>query len=208
MKTLRQFINETFANEIGAASKLPKNTNIDEPYIKYRLNNAKKFNSNSPDHIIYHIKEANGKNQYHWVNRKTGNVDFRMETTSTPGKLPNEEFHSNILIQSRENGPPMGITAFHDLWSGRLGHYGITVHDNQSEGAVRLHNNLREKFGNKVLYHTYNPKTGKAEHLTRGVAASPATPGPLFKAIKDTQIVAMMAPKNRPPLAKPKMTVQ
>jgi hypothetical protein len=202
MKTLRQFINETFANRMGTDSKLPSETSIDDPGIKNQFKKAKKYDSNSSDHVIYHVKDKDGYNHHIWVHRKTGHVDFYMKTNDKPGKLPDEKFHSNILIQGRANGPSMGITAFHDLWSGKLGHYGIAVHDNQSKGAIRLHNRLRQHFGKRALYHTYNPETGEAKHLTHGVAASGKTPDELFDAIHKVQIVGMMAPKHRPPLPK------
>jgi len=201
MKSFQQYITETFANKIGTSSKMPADTTVDNPGIKRQFQGAKKYQSTSRQHIVYHVKDKNGNNHYAWVHRRTGDIDGYMKTKEQAGKLPNERFHHDILIQSRDGGPSIGAHMFHDLWSGKFGHYGISVHDNQSPGAIRLHKKLRKHFGDKVLYHTYNPKTGEAKHLTHGVAASGDTPDSLFNAIHSVNIVAMMKPKYRPRLS-------
>ncbi len=198
MKTLLTFINETYANEIGAESQLDTNTTVDKPYYKEMTRRAKRYQSSSPDHIIYH-SEKHGNHMHVWVHKKTGAIDFLLASKAHDGAIPNERLHHDININSREGGPRgMGATAFHDLWSGRVGKkFGITVHDNQSPGAIKMHRRIRKVFGDKIRYHTFDPRTGEAEHLTRGVAASFETPEPLRTKLVPTEIVVFHPPKHR-----------
>lgn len=210
MKSFIAFIKEGWANNLETSSKLSKDTDVDSDEFEHYLRdkkNVSRYQSSSPDHIIFHHKTKYNshyahENRYLWVHKKTGHIDFHMKTLSNPGHHEDEELHHHLYIKSRQEGPSMGKTAFHDIWNGHTGKYGITVHDDQSKGAVRLHKKMRKEFGDKVTYHTYHPDKG-AKHLTHGVAVSNNSPTSLRKAVIDTQIVAMRTPKHRGELAKP-----
>lgn len=198
MKTLLTFINETYANKIRAESKLRNNASIDDPYYKEMARRSERYESSSPDHIIYH-SENNGNHMHVWVHKGTGAIDFVMVSKAHDGAMPNERIHHDINIASREGGPRgMGATAFHDLWDGRVGKkYGITIHRNQSPGAIKMHRRIRKIFGDKIIYHTFNPRTGEAQHHMRGVAASDETPESLRAELLRTDIVAFKPKKHR-----------
>lgn len=196
MKTLKQFILEVNANIISKRSKMPEETTIDNPYVKREVKGATVHKSISPDHVVYHKRNGN-ENTYHWVHRRTGAVDFRMDSTTQKGEVPNEVIHNKILSTSRHNGPSIGHHAYHDIMSGRLGEHGIMIGDDQSKGAVALRNNIKREYPEEIEYNTFDPRTGEGKHLTRGVSASKDTPESLSKAIKPIVIVAMMNPKNR-----------
>jgi len=197
MKPFIEFIKETYANDIEADSRLSRNTTVNHLHYARMFKNAKRYKSSSPDHIIYHVSDGS-LHKHMWVHKRTGSVDFILKSTAVEGKVPNETLHHDIHIVSREGGPRLGKTAFHDMWSGRVGgRYGVTVHNNQSPGAIKLHKQIRKEFGDKVTYHTYDPETKRASHYSTGVAASFDTPEQLRRKLLPIEIVAFHPAKYR-----------
>lgn len=207
MKTFTDTLNEVMWNATGKRHSIPDGEKAD--LAKFRKNSYTESPSSTGQHTIFtkhgmpHPWLAGRTETHHyWVHNKTGHVEFHLSAKVTPSKTKGEALYSDIDSTGRI-GAGVGKHAYYDLMSGRAGDAAIMVHDNQSTGATKLRRNIRKRYKDKVLYHTYDPNSGEAKHLTHGVSSSfaskigPMTPYRLHKKIGPMKIVGMVPKKHR-----------
>lgn len=207
MFTFNEMLNEVMWNASGKRHAIPDDEKAD--VAKLQKHGYEPSVSSTGKHTIYTKHNIphpfyDGKtvSHHYWVNNKTGNLDFHMSAQTKPGKEKGEMLYHDIDSAGSLKAK-IGRHAYFDIMSGRTGHAGIMVHDNQSTGATKLRRNIRKTYKDRVLYHTYDPESQEAKHLTHGVSSSfasklgPMTPYRLHKKIGPMKIVGMVPKKHR-----------
>lgn len=197
MKSFKQFLTEVIANTIPKTSKWPENTTL--AHLEKHFGN--KFieaphPSVLPTHKLMIGKGAPGEHVLAWVHKDTGHVDLTMEAEMHPN-TKKEIIAKGIYITGRKNGNNVGHHGVFDALSGRFGKPLVTEFDSLSPGAIRMLRKSRETYGDKIFFHTFDPQTEKAEHLTHGVSVSDKSPNSFYHVQRDKVIVGMVPPKHR-----------
>lgn len=208
MLKFKETINEVLTNRVA-----PRHGIADDHQLNIRELTKKGYHpvrSSSGKHTLYSKIEEPSPFDSHqianhfWVNNKTKKLDFHVRASTKASKEPGERLYHAIDTAGRVGGK-MGHHAYFDLMSGRTGHAAIMVHDNMSKGAIKLQQRIRKTYGDKVIYHQYDPSSGEAKHHTHGVSSSfgiampgeKITPYRLHAKIGKIQVVGMVPKKHR-----------
>lgn len=178
-----------------------------------------KYKSHSPDHEIY-VSHSNhhkyeGKLHYDkdmvWVNKKTKTPELRISGRAFLSKhSPDEEFLSGIYTRRIEGSSKdtqhqsFAHHAYMDMWTGRASHPSgpargvVSEHDSMSKGAIKLKNKIvkHPTYGKKVVYHSFDHKTGEGKQHLSGSFYKPMSTPPSFSRKAESKAIVAFVPRK------------